>query len=78
VSLWAASGDAGGPLAGFLLLRRHRADILLASESRVTLKSLAQGNLDALERVWQLTDERGWTVDWRTVLASEGRHIAFA
>lgn len=44
----------------------------------LSLPRLAQGNLEALERVWQLTDERGWTVDWRETLANEGRHIAFA
>ncbi|GEM06487.1 cytoplasmic protein [Rhodotorula toruloides] len=41
-------------------------------------KQLAyQDDVAALERVWEVVDEQGWGVDWRTLLQSEGRSVAF-
>ncbi|ORY80656.1 hypothetical protein BCR35DRAFT_325128 [Leucosporidium creatinivorum] len=41
-------------------------------------ETLAQSNLAAAERLWELSDERGWPVsDWRSALAREGRYVAF-
>lgn len=34
-------------------------------------------NLTAVERVWAVTDQSGWTVDWRDVLEKEGLMVAF-
>lgn len=41
-------------------------------------KQLAyQDDVAALERIWEVVDEQGWGVDWRTLLQSEGRSVAF-
>ncbi|BGP39460.1 hypothetical protein JCM10449v2_003410 [Rhodotorula kratochvilovae] len=34
-------------------------------------------NVAALERVWEVTDEKGWTVDWRALLQSEQRFVGW-
>ncbi|KAL7337586.1 cytoplasmic protein [Rhodotorula toruloides] len=41
-------------------------------------KQLAyQDDVAALERVWEVVDEQGWGVEWRALLQSEGRAVAF-
>ena len=34
-------------------------------------------NLDAVERIWEVVDGQGWTVDWRALLQSEKRFVGF-
>ncbi|TNY23010.1 hypothetical protein DMC30DRAFT_87484 [Rhodotorula diobovata] len=34
-------------------------------------------NVSALERVWEVTDEKGWAVDWRALLQSEQRFVGW-
>mgnify|MGYP001570878417 FL=1 len=34
-------------------------------------------NLDAAERIWEVTDSAGWAVDWKDLMEKEGRFIAF-
>lgn len=36
-----------------------------------------QDNLDAVERIWEVVDGQGWTVDWRALLQSEKRFVGF-
>ncbi|GAA6018485.1 hypothetical protein JCM11491_007014 [Sporobolomyces phaffii] len=36
-----------------------------------------QDNLDAVERIWEVVDTQGWTVDWRALLQSEKRFVGF-
>ncbi|KAM0751037.1 hypothetical protein T439DRAFT_325193 [Meredithblackwellia eburnea MCA 4105] len=34
-------------------------------------------NLEAAEKIWELTDTSGWAVDWKDFLEKEGRYVAF-
>ncbi|GAA6057367.1 hypothetical protein JCM3770_005728 [Rhodotorula araucariae] len=34
-------------------------------------------NVAALERIWEVTDDKGWTVDWRALLQSEQRFVGW-
>jgi len=34
-------------------------------------------NVGALERIWEVTDDKGWTVDWRSLLQSEQRFVGW-
>ncbi|GAA5926150.1 hypothetical protein JCM3775_005217 [Rhodotorula graminis] len=34
-------------------------------------------NVSALERIWDVTDEKGWTVDWRSLLQAEQRFVGW-
>ncbi|GAA5977964.1 hypothetical protein JCM5350_006282 [Sporobolomyces pararoseus] len=36
-----------------------------------------QDNLDAVERIWEVVDTQGWTVDWRALLQNEKRFVGF-
>ncbi|GAA5904803.1 uncharacterized protein JCM6883_003912 [Sporobolomyces salmoneus] len=36
-----------------------------------------QDNLDAVERIWEVVDTQGWTVDWRALVQSEKRFVGF-
>ncbi|GAA5950458.1 hypothetical protein JCM21900_004811 [Sporobolomyces salmonicolor] len=34
-------------------------------------------NISALERIWEATDEKGWTVEWKALLQAEKRFVGF-
>lgn len=34
-------------------------------------------NLEAAERIWEVTDTAGWAVDWKDLMEKEGRFVAF-
>ncbi|GAA5845139.1 hypothetical protein JCM9279_005449 [Rhodotorula babjevae] len=34
-------------------------------------------NVSALERIWEVTDDKGWTVDWRSLLQTEQRFVGW-
>ncbi|GAA6007590.1 hypothetical protein JCM10207_006396 [Rhodosporidiobolus poonsookiae] len=34
-------------------------------------------NLQALERVWEVVEEKGWAIDWRVLLQAEKRFVGF-
>ncbi|CEQ43216.1 SPOSA6832_05123 [Sporobolomyces salmonicolor] len=34
-------------------------------------------NISALERIWEATDEKGWTVEWKALLQTEKRFVGF-
>lgn len=48
-------------------------DLLLT----LPLIRLAADNLECVERIWEVTDSGGHTVDWRAVLGAEGRYVGF-
>ncbi|KAK4702734.1 hypothetical protein P7C70_g3485, partial [Phenoliferia sp. Uapishka_3] len=74
---------SGSPLAAPLLLA---AMIATHSDDRESLRQelVACGpqmayrqNVEAVEHVWAVVDNGGWTVDWRDVLEKEGLAVAF-
>ncbi|GAA5872304.1 hypothetical protein JCM1840_004121 [Sporobolomyces johnsonii] len=34
-------------------------------------------NIGALERIWEATDEKGWTLEWKALLQAEKRFVGF-
>ncbi|KAK4046875.1 hypothetical protein OIV83_005771 [Microbotryomycetes sp. JL201] len=45
--------------------------------SRSKPEHLSAENVRAVEKIWELTDERGWFVDWRRALDEHGMFVAF-
>ncbi|SGY23338.1 BQ5605_C019g08927 [Microbotryum silenes-dioicae] len=64
-------------LAATVALTHQERSLCREALKRCRPQKLADENLAAVERIWQLTDERGWPVDWKETLEQQGLFVTF-